>query len=224
MTETAPSSTAARDRAKSSKSARTRVRMDPDNRERMILEGAVRFFAKRGFAAHTRELAEELGVSQSLVFHYFGSKEALIERVYQRNFLLGWRADWVEQLRDRAKPLRQRLKEYYLSYLSVVDYHDWIRVAMFSGLEGNDLTRRYIETQVALIMRTIAEEINFQRFGHEQGNITPVDMERVWHLHSSMIYYLIRKHLFKTAAVQSHQDLVDVVVDTFIDGIPGSHA
>jgi hypothetical protein len=88
MTETAPSSTAARDRAKSSKSARTRVRMDPDNRERMILEGAVRFFAKRGFAAHTRELAEELGVSQSLVFHYFGSKEALIERVYQRNFLL----------------------------------------------------------------------------------------------------------------------------------------
>lgn len=49
---------------------------------------------------------------------------------------------------DRPVPLRDRLKAFYKSYLAVIDDYNCIRVSMFSGLNGDGLTRRYIETFV----------------------------------------------------------------------------
>ena len=46
----------------SGRKLRKRIRMSPEERERMILKGAMQFFAERGFAADTRELARGLGV------------------------------------------------------------------------------------------------------------------------------------------------------------------
>lgn len=193
--------------------------MDPESRESMILDGALQFFAEHGFAAQTRDLADELGVSHALIFHYFRSKSALVEQVYQKNFLTGWRDEWVRGLKDRSMPLRDRLERFYLSYLERVDRPEWIRIALYSGLAGNDLTRRYIKGQVSLIMKVIAEEIHVCCGEGTQPMDETRALERVWHLHSSFIYYLIRKHLFGTDAVESHGDLIDIVVDTFLYGI-----
>lgn len=49
----------------------------PDARD-LILEGALAAFAEHGFhGASMRDIANRAGVSQSLVHHHFGSKEAL---------------------------------------------------------------------------------------------------------------------------------------------------
>lgn len=51
----------------------------------LILEGALRAFAERGFhGASMRDIAQRAGVSQSLVHHHFGSKEALWNFVGER--------------------------------------------------------------------------------------------------------------------------------------------
>ena len=57
--------------------APSRQRLQPGDRQHMILEGAISYFAEFGFDGRTRELAQHLGISQALLFRYFPSKAAL---------------------------------------------------------------------------------------------------------------------------------------------------
>ncbi len=198
-----------------------RIRMAPDDRERMILEEAVRFFARHGFNAQIREFAMEAGISQGLVYRYFRSKRELVERVYEHNFIKRWDDDWEEALKDRTQSLHQRLSRFYSSYLKAIDDPDWIRLVMYSGLEGNDLTRRYIRTQVERLLRVIAAECRQLGPAHAPGAepISEREIEAVWHLHSTFIYYLVRKHIFGIGATRDRDTLVDVAVTDFLDGI-----
>src|SRR5437016_3491322 len=75
-----------------------RTRLNPHERERQIVQGAVNFFAEVGFSGQTRELAKRLGITQGLLYRYFPSKEALLDRVYQEVFEAKWNPEWDEWL------------------------------------------------------------------------------------------------------------------------------
>src|SRR5215210_1785849 len=61
------------------------------DRRRQLLEAAVKVFAKKGFhAARVGDVAEEAGVAYGLVYHYFRSKEELLETIF--------RTTWTEML------------------------------------------------------------------------------------------------------------------------------
>jgi AcrR family transcriptional regulator len=52
---------------------------------RALLDAAAKLFAERGFDRTTvRDIAREAGANQSLLFRYFGSKDALFEEVVAR--------------------------------------------------------------------------------------------------------------------------------------------
>ena len=70
------------------------ARLLPGERERLIVNEAIRFFAEAGFAGQTRELSRRLGITQPLLYRYFPSKRALLERVYQEVFLGRWDPTW----------------------------------------------------------------------------------------------------------------------------------
>jgi AcrR family transcriptional regulator len=44
---------------------------------RLLVESATYLFNERGYAASTRDIAERAGVSETLMFRYFGSKAEL---------------------------------------------------------------------------------------------------------------------------------------------------
>jgi AcrR family transcriptional regulator len=201
--------------------ARRRIRMAPDERERMILDAAIHFFAKHGFSAQLRELARELKVSQGLIYRYFSSKQALLDRVYEHNFSRRWDPSWETLLADRKLPLRQRLTEFYTRYLAAIDDPEWIRLVMYSGLDGNDLTRRYIRSHVEGLLRLIARECRVLEGKKISGEPSQAEMELVWHLHSTVIYYLVRKHIFRTATVKDANTLVTMMIDDFLSGLAG---
>jgi AcrR family transcriptional regulator len=53
-------------------------RRDPDGRKQRLLAAASRLFGRRGYTAVTTVMiAEEAGVSEGTIYHYFGSKDAL---------------------------------------------------------------------------------------------------------------------------------------------------
>ena len=60
-----------------------RIRLSRKEREQQIIDGAVRYFAEVGFGGQTRELARRLGISQSLLFRYFPTKDDIVKRVYE---------------------------------------------------------------------------------------------------------------------------------------------
>ncbi len=59
-------------------------RMDAAARKRAIVESAMPLFARKGFAgATTKEIAEQAGVSEALVYRHFPTKVALYEEIQQ---------------------------------------------------------------------------------------------------------------------------------------------
>jgi TetR/AcrR family transcriptional regulator, fatty acid metabolism regulator protein len=61
------------------------------DRRRQILAAAVKVFAEKGFhACRVGDVAEEAGVAYGLVYHYFESKEDLLETIF--------RTTWTEML------------------------------------------------------------------------------------------------------------------------------
>jgi AcrR family transcriptional regulator len=59
------------------------------DKRRLLLDAAVRVFARKGYhAARVGDIAEEAGVAYGLVYHYFGSKEEVLRSVFRET----WRA------------------------------------------------------------------------------------------------------------------------------------
>jgi AcrR family transcriptional regulator len=61
--------------------------MAAEDKRRQILAAAVRVFAGRGYeATRVGDIAKEAGVAYGLVYHYFGSKEAVLEAVFREQW------------------------------------------------------------------------------------------------------------------------------------------
>jgi len=82
-----------------------RRRLPRHERERLIVEEAVRFFAEVGFEGQTRALAQRLGVTQPLLYRYFPDKGALIERLALDPFVQGTLVCGVSVQHHRCLPL-----------------------------------------------------------------------------------------------------------------------
>jgi TetR/AcrR family transcriptional regulator, fatty acid metabolism regulator protein len=55
-----------------------------EEKRRQIMEAAVRAFARKGYhACRVGEIAEEAGVAYGLVYHYFGSKEEVLQTIFR---------------------------------------------------------------------------------------------------------------------------------------------
>jgi AcrR family transcriptional regulator len=78
------------------------------DKRRLILDAAVRVFARRGFH-HCRvsDVADEAGVAYGLVYHYFSSKEEILNTL----FLERWQImlDAIAEIDSRGVPARDKL-------------------------------------------------------------------------------------------------------------------
>jgi AcrR family transcriptional regulator len=196
--------------------ARTARRLEPAVRAEQILDEATRFFAERGFNAQITDLAARLGVSHALIFRYFGTKQNLIDRVYQRVFVEPWSEDWMRDLADRSVPLQARIERFYMSYLEIVDNPLWIRVALHAGLAGEHLPRgKEVRNRVEQVLELILRELRAHRGMPQDPPIDPVEWETAWHLHSFIIYFLIRKYVLDHGSPVARSLMVQRVVENF---------
>src|SRR5258708_15860922 len=134
-------------------------RLDPTQREAIITREAVAFFAECGFEGQTRELAKRLRITQPLLYRYFPTKEALIERVYQEVFVGRWNASWGKLITDRAEPLKSRLTQFYREYAETILTYEWIRLFMFAGLKDLGLNDRYLKMLRERVFEKVIVEI-----------------------------------------------------------------
>jgi AcrR family transcriptional regulator len=80
-----------------------------EDKRRLILDAAVRVFARKGFhSSRVGDIAEEAGVAHGLLYHYFDSKDAVLEAVFAENWnvLLQRIADVEETDESAADQLR----------------------------------------------------------------------------------------------------------------------
>lgn len=197
-------------------------RLPPDERERLIVREAVAFFAERGFEGQTRELARRLGITQPLLYRYFPSKEALLDRVYQEVYLNRWNPHWEDILEDRSRSLEDRIVEFYTDYARAVLTYEWIRIFMFSGLRGMDLNGRYLTVVRDRIFTRVIRELRFENAlpAPSEVPISEAEFELVWSLHASIFYIGIRKWIYGLAIPDDVTAVVVALTTAFIEGVP----
>ena len=47
-------------------------------------------------------------------------------------------------MRDRTRPVRDRLQEFYQAYTGVIFTRKWLRIYFYSGLKGLEINRCYV--------------------------------------------------------------------------------
>lgn len=84
------------------------VKAPPAERRRQILDAAVRVFARQGFhATRVSDIADEAGVAYGLVYHYFNSKDAVLNELFVERWSLLLAA--IEEADRIGGPHRERL-------------------------------------------------------------------------------------------------------------------
>lgn len=197
-----------------------RRRLSPAQREQEIVAQAVLFFAEFGFDGKTRALAERVGITQPLLYRYFPSKEALIERVYQQVFVGGWDPFWEDMIRDREQSIRARLTRFYQEYSRVIMTYEWVRLFMFSGLKGLDYNARYLRFLREKTFALIIEELRFtyRRPPLAEMPATPLEIEAIWGLHAGIFYLGVRKWIYMMPISDDIGRIIEMKVANFLEG------
>jgi TetR/AcrR family fatty acid metabolism transcriptional regulator len=143
-----------------------------EEKRRLILDAAVRVFARKGFhTCRVGDIAEEAGVAHGLLYHYFRSKDEVLETIFKET--------WAEVLaaarmvEETDEPARDRL-----SGIAKIMLRSWrrdpdlIRVVIREVVRSPELQRRIgeIHEAFAAIERIVARG---QQEGEFRNDIDP---------------------------------------------------
>jgi AcrR family transcriptional regulator len=151
-----------------------------EERRRQILDAAVRAFARRGYhGCRVSDVAREAGVAYGLVYHYYGSKEALLEAIFKET----WGAmlatiSSVEQLDDPARDRVRKVTEIVLRTWRRDP--DLVRVLVHEVTRSSQLQRETDEIELAFeALRRIIE--NGQSAGEFRSDVDARVTATIWY-------------------------------------------
>lgn len=197
-------------------------RLAPEEREQQIVAKAIEHFATHGFSGSTRGLAREIGVTQPLLYRYFPSKDALIDRAFSE--IYKWDPTWEKQISDRAIPLQERLSGFYRSYAHTILQREWIRTFIFAGLSREGINTKYLTKLRERVFLPVLCELRHAYDIPDPTNDAQLDaeIELIWSLHASIFYIGVRMWVYGLPIPEDIDALVDRQVDVFLNGSPAT--
>lgn len=81
-----------------------------EEKRRLILDAAVHVFAHKGYhTSRVGDIAEQAGVAHGLLYHYFASKEELLETVFRETWSELLEA--ISRVEAKEEPAREQLRQ-----------------------------------------------------------------------------------------------------------------
>jgi AcrR family transcriptional regulator len=177
----------------------TRRRMNTVDRKRQILERAIQFFAKHGIDGQLRNLTKELGVTHTLLYHYFPTKEALIQEVYKEVFESRWKPEWEDLLDDKHLTPEEKLNVFYLDYTNTVLTYDFVRILIFSGLSDHSISDRFFGLLRSRLLPRLIRETRKYCGRSTRARPTHRELEFLMGLHGGIFYIGMRRWIYGQA-------------------------
>src|SRR5204863_5816670 len=119
-------------------------RRQAEQRRVQFIDTALEAFARRGFdGTSVKDLAEAAGATQGLLYHYFPSKDALLEAALERHYFL-------PELRriaapDRDRPAAEVLLELARGFARILDEHRAVVQLMLREAPSNATVRERLD-------------------------------------------------------------------------------
>ena len=144
-------------------------RLAPQDRREFILRSAADCFARRGtFQVPMTELAEVLGISRNLLYHYFHSQEVLLNAVLDRvSEKLAKRLEAVPH--EASEEAVRAILAVYIDFLS--DHASALKEIFASPAEFEKL-RGHIRKDVLNLSRRLAEAFGLPWSGAVRASLT----------------------------------------------------
>lgn len=179
--------------------APTRRRMSTAERKRQILDRAIQFFAKYGIDGQLRNLTKELGVTHTLLYHYFPTKDALIQEVYKEVFESRWKPEWEALLDDESLTPEEKFNAFYLDYTNTVLTYDFVRILIFSGLSDHSISDRFFELLRSRLLPRLIRET--RKYCNQPTTPKPTqrELEFLMGLHGGIFYIGMRRWIYGQA-------------------------
>jgi AcrR family transcriptional regulator len=132
-----------------------------EDKRRQLLDAAVRVFARKGYhASRVGDIAEEAGVAHGLLYHYFKSKDDVLEAVFHENWsvLLARIASVEETEEPAADQLRHVAAILLRTWLHLPDV---VRVVVREFGRSPELAERIgdLAQPIDIIQRVIARGV-----------------------------------------------------------------
>ena len=197
-----------------------RTRLRPQEREELVIREASAFFAKVGFGGKLKDLAERLGVTQPLLNRYFPTKDDLIRRIYETLYRDTWSADWDVILRDRSRPLEERLESFYRAYTDQIFGYERVRMFFMLALHGVDIRSRYLRVLRKHLILAVCRELRHE-LALPAASALPFTAEEeqlVHSLHSAINQLGIQEYVYGMKPRLSRAAIIRLEVRNFLLG------
>ncbi len=177
--------------------AATRKRLSTEERERQIVAGAIRFFSERGLDGQLRDLAKNIGVTHTLLYHYFPTKQALIDRVYLELFEGLWQPEWERILDDPKLDAQTKFARFYCDYAKAIFARDFVRILVFSGLSDHYIPDRFFELLRGRLFPRLIRETRRHCGVTSRARPSARELELLMGLHGGIFYIGLRRSVYE---------------------------
>ena len=187
--------------------------------EQQLVAAAAEFFAEEGFRAPTRQLASRLGVTQALIYRYFPSKQALINRVFADVFVGDLSDDSMKRLLDSSESIEARLTAFYQTFANRFSKQ---RLGLFlrAELDDQDLAAQYTRPLNQRILMPVISALR------QEARLPPparkpviaAERELALMLHGAIVHLGMRKHIYGSSLPDALDDHISLYVTGFVPG------
>ena len=181
-------------------------------KEQKILDAALKLFVERGFqGTSTAEIAKTAGVATGTLFHYFKTKEELINRLYlytKENML-----NEIREHHDDKKTFKENIKSLWLKfvYFGVKEPHKFQFILTFHCSPYiTSLTKEQVETHAESML-------GIYRNGIERQEIKEISFELVLDYFWGNVVSAVTH--FEKYPEKLNEKSLDMVFELFWDGI-----
>ena len=183
-------------------------RRQAEARRVQFIDTALEVFAAHGFdGTSVKDLAQAAGATQGLLYHYFPSKEALLEAALERHYFL-------PELRritafDRNRPAADVLLELAQGFAHVLDEHRAVVQLMLREAPSNPTVRQRLDRGREEGVRLVADYLTSRV---EAGELRPHDCENSARV---LFYAVLAAHLAGTP----QEPFLSAAVDILLHGL-----
>ncbi len=193
---------------------------DPEGTRSAILDAAEELFSERGFAdASVSAVASRAGVTQSLIHHHFGSKQALWDAVKRR--LLAPYLETVARILERSGGGLADLPEAVRVHFELLrESPRLVRIMTWALAEGPEGGPREGAPSAPLLAATIQRLQKKQREGELRDD---VDVVAFFNAYLALVeYWFLRRDSLRAGfgdAIPSDDVYLDTIVKLLMDGV-----
>ena len=191
-----------------------------EDRREQIIDAAMRVFAQKGFTKATnKDIAREAGITPGLIYYYFESKNALLNAILETRSPL----QVVSSLSPEvlALPPEMFLRMLITRVLAIMEGENMVgllRVILPEIIHNPDMA----SIPAMLFQRVFGFLASYVEAKIASGELRPVNASMmVQVLAGGLVAFILRRQVFRDpmALAYSHEQIVDAVLDTVMNGI-----